>query len=205
VGTPSHPKTSPAGVVDGPSDVVQSYTRTPSPSGDDPVNLEIQSVSGVMPNMLPPNSDYLSPANGSQRQRQVGSTEENMHTQGVFSASLVRRGCELFFRHVSPFLTFIHQPTFDPKDLPEALLMGMLSVGLQFETEEELAFGVPAQAFRRGRELLDQTEVSGELPFARNIHTVQAYLLLGIYATMYSAGLDTIIGLQMHHKSVEVS
>ena len=83
--------------------------------------------------------------------------------------------------------------------------MAMLSVGLQFETEEELVFDISAQAFRRGRELLNQTEVSGELPFARNIHTVQAYLLLGIYATMYSAGLDTIFGLQMHHKSVEVS
>ncbi|KAG9658168.1 hypothetical protein KCU95_g4273, partial [Aureobasidium melanogenum] len=88
--------------------------------------------------------------------------------------------------------------------MPEALLMGMLSIGLQFECEQEMDPSIPAQAFKRGRELLTQAELSDEVLFARNIHTVQAYLLLELYAAMCSGGRDTTIGLQMHHKSVEL-
>lgn len=192
-------------VVSGPSDVNQSYPQTPSPSGDDLVNRETRPHAGPVFNMDPSDSVYLSPTNGTQRQVEVGTTEEIIHTPGLFSAPLVERGCELYFRHVSPFLAFIHQPTFDFTDLPEALLMGMLSVGLQFETDEALASDAPAQAFGRGRELLSQTEVSEEPLFAKNIYTIQAYLLLEMYAALYSGGQDTTVGLQMHHKSVEVS
>lgn len=190
--------TSPDGVVSGPSGVTQVYPQSPPLSGDDAVNLETRVDSEPVYNMLP--------SDETQRQVEIETTEVIMiHTQGLFSASLIQRGCELFFRHVSPFFAFVHQPTFDSTDSPEALLMGMLSVGLQFETEEASASDVSAQAFRRGRELLSQTDASEELLFAKNIHTVQAYLLLEMYAAMYSGGQDTTVGLQMHHKSVEVS
>lgn len=203
-GTFDHPGISPDGMENGPTGVAQPYPRTPSLSGDDLANLEIRSDSGPVPNMLQSNNVYLSPADEARRQMQHEPTEA-MRTHALFPRELIQKGCDLYFRHVSPSLPFIHHPTFDFTHLPEALLMGMLSVGLQFDTEDEMYLGIAAQAFERGIELLSQSETSEGPLFARNIHTVQAYLLLELYAAMYSAGQDTTIGLQMHHKSVEVS
>ncbi|THX50475.1 hypothetical protein D6D06_07949 [Aureobasidium pullulans] len=202
-GTFDHPGISPDGMENGSTGVAQPYPRTPSLSGDDLANLEIRSDSGPVPNMLQSNNVYLSPADEARRQMQHEPTEA-MRTHVLFPRELIQKGCDLYFRHVSPSLPFIHHPTFDFTHLPEALLMGMLSVGLQFDTEDEMYPGIAAQAFERGIELLSQSETSEGPLFARNIHTVQAYLLLELYAAMYSAGQDTTVGLQMHHKSVEL-
>ncbi|THY20663.1 hypothetical protein D6D01_06645, partial [Aureobasidium pullulans] len=201
-GTFDHLGTSSDGIENGPSGVAQPYPRTPSLSGDDLANLEIRSDSGPVPNMLQSHNVCLSPTDEAQRQIQHEPAEA-MSTHASFPAALIQKGCDLYFRHVSPFLPFIHHPTFDFRHLPEALLMGMLSVGLQFNTEDEVYPDIAVQTFKRGIELLSQSEVSEEPLFARNIHTVQAYLLLELYAAMYSGGQDTTIGLQMHHKSVE--
>lgn len=178
-----------------------SNYRTPPLSIDDDANLEVQGDPSSVLNMLLSNRIDLSPTNDLQR---IGTAEGIQPIQERLPATLIQRGVQLYFRHVSPFLPFIHQHTFEHTDMPEALLMGMLSIGLQFESEE-MDPSIPAQAFKHGRKLLTQAELSDEVLFARNIHTVQAYVLLELYAAMYSGGRDTTIGLQMHHKSVEVS
>lgn len=186
-------------------DVVEdasSNYRTPPLSIDDDANLEVQGDPGSVLNMLLSNRIDLSPTNDLQR---IGTAEGIQPTQEHFPATLIQRGVQLYFQHVSPFLPFIHQHTFEHTDMTEALLMGMLSIGLQFESEQEMDPNIPAQAFKRGRKLLIQAELSDEVLFARTIHTIQAYVLLELYAAMYSGGQDTTIGLQMHHKSVEVS
>lgn len=190
----------PDDVDSGPSGVTQ-----PSPQTPDLVNLETRVDSRLVSNMLPSDSVHLPSTDETRHQVQVETPDGIMQTQGLFPAPLVHRGCELYFRHVSPFLSFIHQSTFDPADVPEALLMAILSVGLQFETQEVLGPDLPAQAFRRGKDLLSQSKLLEKCPFAKNIHTIQAYLLLEMYAAMYSGGQDTTIGLQMHHKSIEAS
>lgn len=176
---------------------VSSNYRTPPLSADDDASFENQRDSMLLTTRtdLSPNDDLL-------RIATAGGTEP---THEHFPMTLVQRGIQLYFRHVSPYLPFIHQHTFKHSDVPEALLMGMLSVGLQFESEQEMNPSTAVQAFERGTRLLTQAGKSDEILFARNIHTVQAYLLLELYATMNSGVRDTTLGLQMHHKSVEVS
>ncbi|KAK6001211.1 hypothetical protein QM012_002542 [Aureobasidium pullulans] len=177
-----------------------SNYRTPPLSTDDDANVGIQGDPSSVLNMLLSNRIDLSPTNDLHR---IGTAERIQPIQERFPATLVQRGVQLYFRHISPFLPFIHQHTFEHRDMPEALLMGILSIGLQFESEE-MDPSIPAQAFKHGRQLLTQIELSDEVLFARNIPTVQAYVLLELYAAMYSGGQDTTIGLQMHHKSVEL-
>lgn len=179
-----------------------SNYQTPPLSADDDANLDVQYESSSVLNMLLSNRTDLSPTHGLQR---IEDREGIAPTQEHFPITLIQRGVQLYFRHVSPFLPFLHQHTFKHTDIPQALLMGMLSVGLQFESERGMDPSVPAQAFRNGMKLLTEAGLSDEVLFARNIHTIQAYLLLELYAAMYSGGRDTTVGLQMHHKSVEVS
>ncbi|KAG9612574.1 hypothetical protein KCU77_g1428, partial [Aureobasidium melanogenum] len=186
--------------MDAIEDASSNY-RTPPLSADDDARLEAHGDPSSVFNMLLSNRTDLSPADDLQR---IGTVEGIEPTQEHFPITLIQRGVQLYFRHVSPFLPFIHQHTFEHSDMPEALLMGMLSIGLQFGSEQEMDPSIPAQAFKRGRKLLTQAELSDKVLFARNIHTVQAYLLLELYATMCSGGRDTTIGLQMHHKSVEL-
>ncbi|KAH0372721.1 hypothetical protein KCU65_g930, partial [Aureobasidium melanogenum] len=176
---------------------VSSKYRTPPLSADDDASLENQCDS-----MLLSNRTDVSPINDLQ---QIVTAEELGPTHEPFPMTLIQRGIELYFRHISPYLPFIHQHTFGHSDMPEALIMGMLSIGLQFDSEQETNSSISAQAFERGRKLLTQAEESDEVLFARNIHTIQAYLLLELYAAVNSGGRDTTLGLQMHHKSVEVS
>ncbi|KAI5195842.1 hypothetical protein E4T38_08850 [Aureobasidium subglaciale] len=176
------------------------YPRTPSLSGDDLAHIDIAERDPTIPWT---NNACLSP-----NKNPPSSSMSQAPTRTILAETLlpatIQRGVELFFIHVSPYLPFIHQHTFDTVNVPEALLMGMLSVSLQFESEQEKDSKMSALAFSRGRELLGQMNDSEEPLFAMNIHTVQAYILLEMHAAMYSGGLSTTIGLQMHHKSVEL-
>ena len=49
----------------------------------------------------------------------------------------IARGCDLFFAHISPFVPFLHQPTFDASEAPPHLVISMLSLAYQYAEDPE--------------------------------------------------------------------
>ena len=59
---------------------------------------------------------------------------ESPQVQDDWCVSITQRarGCELFFDHVTRYLPFIHQPTFNASQTDRRLLLGMISLGYQY-------------------------------------------------------------------------
>ncbi|OCF33937.1 hypothetical protein I316_04283 [Kwoniella heveanensis BCC8398] len=126
--------------------------------------------------------------------------------EDVISQSVVSTGVNLFFRHVSGYLPFIHQATFSSHEAPEHLLMAMLSVSLQFLGDQERGMQMGRQCFLRGKRLLEVDDESrgGELGVVR-LDVIQAYILLELHAIMISSGSESSYGLRMHSKMIELA
>lgn len=114
----------------------------------------------------------------------------------------VTRGCDLFFTHVSPFLPFLHQPTFDFTQSPPQLILAILSLGYQygedpdFGDKEGSGANLSARCFHHARTMIASEDTNTE-DFSDNLATIQSYLLLQICAMMYLCGADSAYGLKM--------
>ena len=113
-------------------------------------------------------------------------------------------GIELFFAKVSHCFPFLHYPTFDRSTTPEALLMGILSLGLQYMDDQEYGAKLGAACFHRGREILETDHLKERIAGGLELHTIQACLMLEMHAIMSACGSETAWGLRMHGRCVEV-
>lgn len=115
------------------------------------------------------------------------------------STAQIARGCELFFAHVSHFVPFLHQPTFDSNQAPLYLLLSMLSLAYQYgndpENPDESGADLSKRCFHRARALTSDEDISA----------VQSYLLLQICAMMYLCGQDSSHGLKMHSAMISLA
>ncbi|KAL2829544.1 fungal-specific transcription factor domain-containing protein [Aspergillus cavernicola] len=119
------------------------------------------------------------------------------------SSIQIRRGCELFFAHVSHFVPFLHEPTFNPNQAPLHLILSMLCLAYQYGDDPEhnqssFDVNLPRLCFNRARALI--TEVTSD-----NISIVQSYLLLQICAMMYLCGSDSAHALKMHSSIISLA
>lgn len=126
------------------------------------------------------------------------------------SSFQVTRGCDLFFTHVSPFLPFVHQSTFDFAQAAPELILGMLSLGYQYGEDPELGdkegtgASLSTRCFHQARTMLVSAEPSAQ-DFSYNLAIVQSYLLLQICAMMYLCGTDSAYGLKMHSNMISLA
>ncbi|RJE20496.1 hypothetical protein PHISCL_07166 [Aspergillus sclerotialis] len=122
----------------------------------------------------------------------------------------ITRGCDLFFTHISPFLPFLHQPTFNATLAAPHLIISMLSLAYQYGEDpdygDRLGSGVnlSTRCFHQARALLpsDEGNMGG---FSHNLTLVQSYLLLQICAMMYLCGQDSAYGLKMHSNMIPLA
>ncbi|KAL4965053.1 fungal specific transcription factor domain-containing protein [Aspergillus stella-maris] len=134
----------------------------------------------------------------------------NIYEDWSPSSRQITTGCDLFFAHVSHFVPFLHQPTFDPSQTPHLLLLSMLSLAYQYDDDPEGGSNTGAelsrQCFHRARTLLKaEHDTDTPEPFSSNIATVQSYLLLQICAMMYLCGPDSTYALKMHSAMISLS
>ncbi|KAH6619015.1 fungal-specific transcription factor domain-containing protein [Boeremia exigua] len=121
------------------------------------------------------------------------------------------RGTELFFNHLSSFLPFIHQPTFNADKADKRLLLGMMSLGYQYgedpEYGEQAGSGASLsyQCFHQARALLKTDIEDGELSTSENTIVVQACLLQQLYTMMYLCGSASAYGLKTHSKIISLA
>ncbi|KAF1931523.1 uncharacterized protein M421DRAFT_32311, partial [Didymella exigua CBS 183.55] len=127
------------------------------------------------------------------------------------SKTQITRGTELFFNHLSPFLPFIHQPTFDAYHTDKRLLLGMLCLGYQYGEDpdygEQAGSGVSLsiQCFHQARALLKTDNEDEQLSTSYSTFGVQACLLIQLYTMMYLCGSASAFGLQTHSKIISLA
>ncbi|KAH7363719.1 fungal-specific transcription factor domain-containing protein, partial [Pyrenochaeta sp. MPI-SDFR-AT-0127] len=115
------------------------------------------------------------------------------------------RGCELFFTHVSNFLPFLHQPTFDTTHVARPLLYSMLCLAYQYGEDPDCGAepgsgsGLSMRCFHRARTLIATEEESAD-EATHGVTMIQTYLLLQVFAMMYSCDKDSSYGLKTHSK-----
>lgn len=126
------------------------------------------------------------------------------------SASQMARGLELYFTHVSYFVPFLHQPTFDASRSTQFLVFSMLCLGYQHGEDpgcgEEAHSGesLSLHCFHRARLLLASEEENCD-DVRDGVAMVQAYLMLEICAMMYFCGKDSAYGLKMHPRMISLT
>ena len=126
----------------------------------------------------------------------------------------IATGCALFFKHVSDFLPFLHQATFDPEETPRHLLYSILSLGYQHGGDpdctdnQSLDMSLSTRCFHSARRLISCEEIESGASANAPLHSisiVQSYLLLQICAMMYLCGEESTHGLKMHPKMVSLA
>lgn len=105
---------------------------------------------------------------------------------------------ELYFDNVSPFVQFIHRSTFDRQTAFRPLVLGMACLGVQYAPVDKPS----GLWFKEACSLLNSHDIQPGSPLW--LPKIQALVLLELYAIMYACGNETIDGLRMHSKSVEV-
>ncbi|KAJ9623796.1 hypothetical protein H2204_011088 [Knufia peltigerae] len=128
------------------------------------------------------------------------------------SPAQIGRGVHQYFKHISNFFPFLHQPTFDIGRTPDFLILSMLSLAYQYDEDPDYcggdaAFGsgarLSARCFHRARVLLlESSNESTKFSWSSSLTMIQAYLLLQVCAMMYLCGEDSAHGLQMHSKMI---
>jgi hypothetical protein len=122
----------------------------------------------------------------------------------VLSATTIEAGVDTFFTHLTHTCPFIHQPTFDISAAPDVLLLAILCVSQQYIDNSEQGRGVGHAYYTRAKVLLEDMSESECSPML-NLQTVQACLLLQLYAVLLVGGSETKQGLRLHAKCIEVS
>ncbi|KAE8368077.1 fungal-specific transcription factor domain-containing protein [Aspergillus caelatus] len=126
------------------------------------------------------------------------------------SPTQITQGCDLFFKYVSHFLPFLHQPTFDATHIPLHLLLSILSLGYQHGEDPDCGDQVGSGAslsircFHQARAFTTTEEGRTENP-RQNTSLIQSYLLLQICAMMYLCGDDSASGLKMHSNMISLA
>ncbi|KAJ4301347.1 hypothetical protein N0V90_003439 [Kalmusia sp. IMI 367209] len=126
------------------------------------------------------------------------------------SDAQVARGCQLFFDHTASFLPFLHRPTFNPHETSRALLLSVLALAYQYGEDpdcgDEVESGatLSVQCFHRARAFIS-TEEENVDESLHGVILVQAYLLLEVFAMMYSDGDDSAYGLKTHSKMISLA
>ncbi|KAK7717599.1 hypothetical protein SLS64_003093 [Diaporthe eres] len=126
------------------------------------------------------------------------------------SGSQVVRGLDLYFVHVSHFVPFLHQPTFDATQTAPYLVLSMLCLAYQHGEDPDCGdqagsgSSISLRCFHRARVLLATQEESDD-DFTHNLALVQANLLLEICAIMYLCGKDSAYGLKMHSRIISLA
>lgn len=126
------------------------------------------------------------------------------------SPTQITQGCDLFFKHVSHFLPFLHQPTFDATRVPLHLLLSILSLGYQHGEDPECGdqtgsgASLSTRCFHQARALTVAEENKTDQP-RQNTTLIQSYLLLQICAMMYLCGEDSARGLKMHSNMISLA
>ncbi|KAE8168341.1 fungal-specific transcription factor domain-containing protein [Aspergillus tamarii] len=126
------------------------------------------------------------------------------------SPTQITQGCDLFFRYVSHFLPFLHQPTFDATHIPLHLLLSILSLGYQHGEDpdcgDETGSGISlsTRCFHQARAFTTAEEGRTENP-RQNTTLIQSYLLLQICAMMYLCGDVSASGLKMHSNMISLA
>lgn len=117
----------------------------------------------------------------------------------------IDRGISLYFRHVAPWLDFLHEPTFDPATAAECVVLASVALGLIYDDDSSLAVDSSRQTSLRcygaAQRFVQQRE-NDAADSTRSLATVQAWLLLEVYAMMYLD--DSSKGLSMHSNLVGV-
>ncbi|KAL5363298.1 fungal-specific transcription factor domain-containing protein [Aspergillus floccosus] len=126
------------------------------------------------------------------------------------SALQIKRGCDIFFRHVSDFVPFLHQPTFNPCQTEGYLIASMLCMaymhGEDPDSADQIDSGVylSLRCYRRARALVSAKEQMINR-LSDNTCVVQSYILLQIYAMMYLCGEHSSSALKMHSSMISVA
>ncbi|KAF1945612.1 hypothetical protein EJ02DRAFT_34412 [Clathrospora elynae] len=126
------------------------------------------------------------------------------------SDSQTTRGCHLFFAHVSGFLPFLHQPSFNASQVAQSLLLSMLALAYQYgedpDCHHEAGSGstLSERCFRRARILIAADEKSA-VRLTNSATVIQTYLLLEVFSMMYSGDDDSAYGLKTHSKIISLA
>ncbi|KAM0722493.1 hypothetical protein Q7P37_001934 [Cladosporium fusiforme] len=126
------------------------------------------------------------------------------------STSQIDRGLDLYFTHVSHFVPFLHQATFDAVSAPPCLIFGILSLAYQHGEDPDIACQgnsgkqLAATCFHHGRALCT-LEAESDDDSTHNLALVQSLLLLEICAMVYICGKTSKQGLKMHGKVVSIA
>lgn len=137
-------------------------------------------------------------------------TGSPMHDAWFPSNSQIARGCQLFFKHCSHFVPFLHQPTFDTTQTPTHLLLSMLCLGYQYGEDPEYVDqtesgpSLSLRCFQRARLLIASDEKRAHNSL-HNITMVQAYLVLQICSMLYFCGEESTYGLKTHSKMISLA
>lgn len=126
------------------------------------------------------------------------------------SATQLSQGHRLYFERVSPFVPFLHQPTFDATQIQPCLNIAILAVAYQHGEDPDRADEVGTgselshSCFHRARVLATIAEdtASGE---SQHIEIVQTYWLLQVCANLYMCGETSPYGLAIHSRMVALA
>ncbi|KAF4338391.1 Blue (type 1) copper domain protein [Fusarium beomiforme] len=126
------------------------------------------------------------------------------------STTQITQGCQLYFKHISHFLPFLHQPTFSPSCVPSHLLFSMLCLAYQYSQDpdcidqEGSGVSLSERCFHRARALVSGDDY-GTDDSTHNLSVIQSCILLEIYAMMYLCGNHSAYALKTHSKMVSLA
>lgn len=130
------------------------------------------------------------------------SVEEAIQNPAFIFASL-----ESFFSHAAHIFPFIHRATFDARSCHPSLLFGMMCIGLHMKGEDsgDVDQQRAIYCYKAGLRALDGVMEITQEKSTDTLTTIQAHLLLEMYAIMALCGSHTMQGLRLHSQCVEVS
>lgn len=130
------------------------------------------------------------------------SVEEAIQNPAFIFASL-----ESFFSHAAHIFPFIHRATFDARSCHPSLLFGMMCIGLHMKGEDsgDVDQQRAIYCYKAGLRALDGVMEITQEKSTDTLTTIQAHLLLEMYAIMALCGSHTMQGLRLHSQCVELS
>ncbi|RBR16881.1 hypothetical protein FVER53590_00011 [Fusarium verticillioides] len=148
---------------------------------------------------------------GSPERLLYGSIDLNQgHNDWLPTTNQITQGCQLYFKHVSHFLPFLHQPTFDSTSIPSHLLLSMLCIAYQYgvdpDRSDQQGSGVnlSERCYHRARDLVSGDD-NGPDSSTSTLPLVQSLLLLEVYAMMYLCGNHSAYGLKTHTRMISLA
>ncbi|KAG5802258.1 hypothetical protein H9Q74_013343 [Fusarium xylarioides] len=126
------------------------------------------------------------------------------------TTSQITQGCQLYFKHVSHFLPFLHEPTFDSTSIPGHLLLSMLCIAYQYGVDpdrtDQQGSGVSLseRCYHRARDLVSGDD-NGPDESTRTLSLIQSLILLEVYAMMYLCGNHSAYGLKTHTRMISLA